>query len=101
MQRVQGRVLAEDRALGHEVPDVAAPVLNLHVAQLGVLPDDQLDHGRGERLHILRRRAEGIGDERLGAFLDDSQSVREDGCSGLRNQAEGPERRSTVTPFGT
>ena len=78
VERVERRVLAENRALGHEVPDVAAPVLNLHVAQLGVLADDQLDHGRGERLHVLRRRAIGVGDERLGAFLEDGQGVGED-----------------------
>src|SRR5215213_907377 len=48
VQRVQGRVLTENRALGHEVPDVAAPILDLHVAQLGVLTDDQLDHGGGK-----------------------------------------------------
>src|SRR5215210_8397926 len=91
MQRVQGRVLAENRALGHEIPDVAAPILNLHVAQLGVLADDQLDHGGGKRLPLLRRRPEGISDERLSTLLDDSQSVREDGRSRLRNQAESSE----------
>src|SRR5918994_458551 len=48
VKRVQRRVLGEGRAFGHEMPDVAAPVLNLDVAQLGVLPDDQLDHSRGE-----------------------------------------------------
>ena len=94
MQRVQRRVLAEDRALGHEVPDVAAPVLDLHVAQLGVLADDQLDHRRGERLHVLRRRAEGIGDERLGALFDARPGcARRPAAPGSRNQAERPERR--------
>ena len=93
MQRVQRRVLAEDRPLGHEVPDVAAPVLDLHVAQLGVLADDQLDHGRGERLPLLRRRAEGIDDERLGALLEHDQGVREDGRSRL---ARSGERRGTA-----
>ena len=85
--------LAEDGALRHEVPDVAAPVLHLHVAQLGVLADDQLDYARGERLHVLRLRAIGIGDERLGALLEHDQRVGEDGCSRLRNQAERAERQ--------
>src|SRR5918995_4228506 len=92
VERVQRRILTENGALGHEVPDVAAPVLNLDVAELGILPDDQLDHRRGKRLHVLRRRTEGVSDERLGALLDDSQGMREDGRSRLRNQAEGPER---------
>src|SRR5438477_5766665 len=69
--------LLDHRALGHEVVDVVAPVLDRRVADVGVLLHHDLDHRAVERVAGEYRRGAALHVMNARAFLGDDQRALE------------------------
>ena len=74
---LHGGAFVGDGALGHQVVDVGAPVLDRRVAAAGALLDDDLDHRAVQAVARIDRRGAAFHIVHAGAFFDDDQRALE------------------------